>query len=76
MTASLCFAHGNSAGLPHYEILCIGILNVSLPYGMHLKVSPEGRHIFEQLRPQKHIRSSTMSSTTLILCQIILKCMI
>ncbi len=25
------------------------VLNVPLPYGMHLKVSPEGCHIFEQL---------------------------
>jgi hypothetical protein len=31
------------------EFLCSGILNVPLPYGMHLKVSPKGRHIFEQL---------------------------
>jgi hypothetical protein len=54
MTASLCFAQGNSAGLPRYEILCSGILNVPLPYGMRLKVSPEGRHIFERLHPQQH----------------------
>ena len=54
MTVSLRFAHGNSAGLPCYEILCSGILNVPLPYGMHLKVSHEGRHIFERLRPQQH----------------------
>ncbi len=54
MTASLRFAQGNSTGLPHYEILRSGILNVPLPYGMHLKVSPEGRHIFERLRPQQH----------------------
>ncbi len=31
-----------------------GILNIPLPYGMHLKVSHEGRHIFERLRPQQH----------------------
>jgi hypothetical protein len=54
MTASLHFAQGDSAGLPHYEILRSGILNVPLPYGMCLKVSHEGRHIFEQLRPQRH----------------------
>jgi hypothetical protein len=39
MTASSCFAQGNSGGLPCYEILCSGILNVPLPYGMRLKVS-------------------------------------
>jgi hypothetical protein len=54
MTASMRFAQGDSAGLPRYEILCSGILNVPLPYGMRLKVSPKGRHIFEQLRPQQH----------------------
>ncbi len=54
MTVSLRFAQGNSVGLPRYEILCSGILNVPLPYGMRLKVSHEGHHIFEQLRPQQH----------------------
>ncbi len=54
MTASLHFTHGDSVGLPCYEILCSGILNIPLPYGMRLKVSPEGRHIFEQLHPQQH----------------------
>ena len=54
MTASLRFAHDDSVGLPCYEILCSRILNVPLPYGMRLKVSPEGHHIFEQLRPQQH----------------------
>jgi hypothetical protein len=54
MTAFLRFAHVDSAGLPRYEILCSGILNIPLPYGMHLKVSPKGCHIFEQLRPQQH----------------------
>jgi hypothetical protein len=55
MTASSRFvAQGNSAGLPCYKILCSGILNVPLPYGMRLKVSPKGCHIFEQLRPQQH----------------------
>ncbi len=54
MTASLRFAQGDSAGLPRYEILRSGILKVPLPYGMCLKVSHEGRHIFERLRPQQH----------------------
>ncbi len=54
MTASLRFTQGDSVGLPCYKILCSGILNVPLPYGMHLKVSPEGCHIFERLRPQQH----------------------
>jgi hypothetical protein len=54
MTASLRFAHGDSAGLPHYEILHSRILNVPLPYGMRLKVSPKGHHIFERLYPQQH----------------------
>ncbi len=54
MTASSRFALDDSAGLPCYEILCSGILNVPLPYGMHLKVSPEGHHIFERLRLQQH----------------------
>jgi hypothetical protein len=43
------FAQSNSAGLPSYKILHSGILNVPLPYGMHLKVSPKGHHIFERL---------------------------
>ncbi len=54
MTVSSRFAQGNSAGLPRYKILCSGIFNVPLPYSMHLKVSNEGRHIFERLRPQQH----------------------
>ncbi len=54
LTASSHFAQGDSAGFPRYEILCNGILNVPLPCGMHLKVSPEGHHIFERLRPQQH----------------------
>ncbi len=54
MTAYSCFTQGNSAGLPCYEILRSGIFNVPLPYGMHLKVSHEGCHIFERLRPQQH----------------------
>jgi hypothetical protein len=54
MTASLRFAQGDSVGLPRYEILRSKILKVPLPYGMRLKVSHKGRHIFEQLRPQQH----------------------
>ncbi len=40
------FSQSDSAGLPHYKILRSGILSVPLPYGMHLKVSPKGHHIF------------------------------
>jgi hypothetical protein len=54
MTASSRFAQGDSAGLPRYKILRSGIFNVPLPYGMRLKVSHKGRHIFERLRPQQH----------------------
>jgi hypothetical protein len=54
MTASYHFAQGNSAGLPCYKILRSGILNVPLPYGMRLKVSHKGHHIFERIRPQQH----------------------
>ncbi len=54
MTASLRFAQSDSAGLPCYKILCSGIFNVPLSYGMHLKVSLKGHHIFERLRPQQH----------------------
>jgi hypothetical protein len=35
-------------------MLYSGILNVPLPYGMRLKVSHKGCHIFERLRPQQH----------------------
>ncbi len=31
-----------------------GSSNVPLQYGMHLKVSHEGHHIFERLGPQRH----------------------
>jgi hypothetical protein len=58
MTASLHFAPGNSVGIPCYKVLRSRILNVPLPYGMRLKVSPEGHHIFKQLCPQWH--GSTM----------------
>jgi hypothetical protein len=54
MTASLRFAQSDSVGLPRYKILRSGIFNVPLPYGMHLKVSHKGHHIFEQLCPQQH----------------------
>jgi hypothetical protein len=54
MTASLRFAQSNSAGLPCYKILHSGIFNVPLLYGMHLKVSHEGHHVFERLCPQQH----------------------
>ncbi len=54
MTAYPHFDQGDSAGLPCYEILRSGILNVPLPYGMCLKVSHEGCHIFERLCPQQH----------------------
>jgi hypothetical protein len=54
MTASSHFAQGDSAGLPCYKTLRSRILNVPLPYGMHLKVSHKGRHTFEQLCPQQH----------------------
>jgi hypothetical protein len=54
MTASSRFAQSNIAGLPRYKILRSGIFNVPLPYGMHLKVSHKGCHIFERLCPQQH----------------------
>jgi hypothetical protein len=54
MTASSRFAQSDSAGLPCYQILRSGIFNVPLPYGMHLKVSHKGRHIFERIHPQQH----------------------
>ncbi len=46
---SSCFAQSDSMGLPCYEILCSGFLNVHLPDGMRLKVSPKGHHIFKRL---------------------------
>ncbi len=61
MTVSSRFAQSDSAGLPCYKILCSGIFNVPLPYGMRLKVSHKGRHIFEQLCPQQH--RSTVDET-------------
>jgi hypothetical protein len=57
LSGSLRFAQSDNAGIPCYKILRSGILNVPLPYGMLLKVSPKGRHIFEQLSflmAQKH----------------------
>jgi hypothetical protein len=49
LLGSLRFAQSNSAGLPSYKILRRGILNLPLSYGTHLKISPEGHHIFEWL---------------------------
>jgi hypothetical protein len=43
------FAQSNSVDLPYYEVLCSRILNIPLPDGMRVKVSPKGHHIFEQL---------------------------
>ncbi len=34
------------------------MINVPLPYGMHLKVSPKGRHIFERLQGFKCVEES------------------
>ncbi len=47
---SLHFVQFNSADLPCYEILCSGFLNRPLPFGMHLKVTPKGHHIFDRLQ--------------------------
>jgi hypothetical protein len=44
------------------KILRSGILNVPLPYGMCLKVSPEGRHIFEQLL-RFHVHKKSFDGT-------------
>jgi hypothetical protein len=58
MTASSRFAQaGNSAVFHRYKIFCSGVLNAPLLYGMHLKVSPKGPHMFERLRPQQHRRA-------------------
>jgi hypothetical protein len=46
---SLHFGQFDSADLPHYKIFRSGFLNKPLPFGMHLEVSPEGRHIFDRL---------------------------
>ncbi len=46
---SMHFVQFNSVDLPCYKILCSEFLNVPLPFGMRLKVSPEGRHIFNWL---------------------------
>jgi hypothetical protein len=42
-------------GIPCYENLPSGIINVPLPYGMRLKVSPKERHTFKQLRGFKYV---------------------
>jgi hypothetical protein len=54
MTASSRFAQSDSAGLPCYKNLRSGIFNIPLPYGMCLKVSHKGHHIFERLCLQQH----------------------
>jgi hypothetical protein len=46
---SLHFIPFDRADLPCYKILCSEFLNGPLPFGMLLKVSPEGRHTFNQL---------------------------
>ncbi len=46
---SLHFGPFNSADLPHYKILHSGFLNVPLPFGMLLEVSPNGCHTFDWL---------------------------
>ncbi len=46
---SLHLVQFDSADLPCNKILCSGFLNGPLPFGMHLKVSPEWHHIFDWL---------------------------
>ncbi len=46
---SLHFVQYVSADLPCYEILRSGFLNRPLPFGMRIKVSPEGRHTFNRM---------------------------
>jgi hypothetical protein len=43
------FVQFDNADLPHYKIVRSGFLNIPLPFGMRLKVSPEGHHIFNPL---------------------------
>jgi hypothetical protein len=50
-------------GLPRYKNLCSRIINIPLPYGMRLKVSPEGRHIFERLWGFKCVEKSIDGTT-------------
>ncbi len=45
----LPFAQCNTTDLPCFKILCSMYLNLPLPVGMCLKVSSEGRHIFDRL---------------------------
>ncbi len=52
------FITHDSTGIARYKNLCSGIINVPLPYGMHLKVSPKGCHIFEWLRGFKCVEKS------------------
>ncbi len=49
LMGSLHFDQCNSADLPCYRNFCSRYLNLPLPVGMHLKVSPKGRHIFDRL---------------------------
>ena len=51
---SLDFIPIDSADLPHYEILCSGLLNGPLPYGMLLEVSPKERHTLIGCHTQMH----------------------
>jgi hypothetical protein len=55
----------NSAGVPWYKILCSGFLSGPLPYGMHLKVSPEWNHNFEWLLYPTPLKCSGCSAREL-----------
>jgi hypothetical protein len=46
---SLHFGQFDSADLPWYKILRSRFLNVPMPFGMLLEVSPEGRHTSDRL---------------------------
>jgi hypothetical protein len=50
----LRFAQSNSAGLPCYEILCSGFLNIPLPYGMISKSVLRDIISSSNCRPQWH----------------------
>jgi hypothetical protein len=45
----LRFGQFDSADLPCYEILRSRFLNVPMPFGTLLEVSPKGRHTFDRL---------------------------
>jgi hypothetical protein len=51
---SLHFVPIDSVDLPRYKILCSGLLNGSLPYGMLHEVSPEERHTLIGCSTQLH----------------------